>query len=120
MTLSWAELWVLHFGIKIAQELALNKVVFESDSLVVVNMVSKGSTPVIHLKSLLEEISTLPRSADWQTKVLHVFRESNFCADFLAKCGMDGPPLFNLVNSVSPMLGLYISSNCRGSPRLVN
>lgn len=81
-------------GIMLAHNLALGKVIFEYDSSLVVNFVTRGSTSNLLLKSLLQEILSLVRLTDWQMQIKHVSCEANMCADFLAKHGIS---LFTLL-----------------------
>lgn len=83
-----AELQAFLHGIRVAKSLDLRKVMFETDSLLIVQMVASGSTSYLQLKSLLEEIISLFHSPDWQVSLQHVFRGSNKCDDFLAKSGL--------------------------------
>lgn len=116
-----AELHAFHLGLKVARDLALERVIFEIDSSVVVNIVARGSSTKLHIKSLLEEILSIICLPDWEVQVEHVFRKSNRCADFLGKSGFDAPPQLSLVDVINPLLSLYIENDCRGcyAPRLV-
>lgn len=76
-----AEMKAMLYGIQMARDLNLKKIIVESDSSIVVSIISRGFTPKPHLKSLLEEILNLIRLVDSQVTV--AYREANQSADFL-------------------------------------
>lgn len=84
---TWAELWALRLGIKLAKSFSLSQVIFELDSQVVVNMIQLRGSHNHFLQSLLDKILDLLNSPNWRTTVSHVYREANCCADFLANKG---------------------------------
>lgn len=92
-----AEFRALLHGIEVTKCLALERVVFETDSTIVVNLISICSSINPQIQSLLGEISVLLQSSSWHTRVQHAFRESNKCADFLAQCGFDASMHVQLV-----------------------
>lgn len=110
----WAELWALRLGIRLAREMWLPRVIFEMDSLVVVNMVREGSTKVAHLRPLLHEIVDVLKQNDWQINMEHVHREANHCADWLASKGHSVLLDWVLVDSPCSMLGLLLADDARG------
>lgn len=102
----WAELWALCLGIKLARKLQLCHVMFEMDSLSVVNMVHLGGTVNAFFRPLLEEILLELQHSDWRASVSHIYREVNRCADYLAKQTLHASFVLVLLDSVSPMLGI--------------
>lgn len=80
-------LWGLFLGIKLARELSLPFVIFEMDSHVMVNLVSKGSTHNVLVQLMLDDILRLLHLPDWQTSIVLTYHEANRCADFLANLG---------------------------------
>jgi ribonuclease HI len=118
----WAELWALRIGIEMANQLNIKNVIFEMDSLVVVNMVNLGSSPNAFLQPLLQEVITLLRHPGWSTSVCHVYREANRCADLLANLGHTSLDFnCNFIDVFSPTLKLLLEDDVRGVsfPRLI-
>ncbi|KAF7830841.1 reverse transcriptase [Senna tora] len=80
-----AELWAIALGIKLAKDLACERLVVESDSLYAVNLITDNNICVSHALGPLTQFcrSTLRDFSDVQIR--HTFREGNSCADSLAK-----------------------------------
>lgn len=117
-----AELLALLNDLRVARNLGLPKVIFETDSKAIINYVLRGSIINFQLKSLLEEIISFFRLPDWQILLQHSFKEANKCADFLAKSGLEAPQGFHLVDAISPALGTFVLNDCKGdfTPRFVS
>lgn len=113
----WAELWGHYLGIKLARQPGLHWVVFELDSMVIVDMVNAEVTANASLRPLLQHISCMLRDPSWRTSVVHTFRETNGCADFLARKGHESSSSFEWVvlDRVCPSLGLLIANYVRGT-----
>lgn len=80
------ELLAIFHGLELAWNLEHRQVECFSDSLLAVNLIQ---TPPSHFHVevvLLHHILSLMHR-DWNTRVTHVLREENACADFLAKAG---------------------------------
>ncbi|KAF7805417.1 reverse transcriptase [Senna tora] len=79
------ELWAIALGIKLAKDLACERLVVESDSLYAVNLITDNNICVSHALGPLTQFcrSTLRDFSDVQIR--HTFREGNSCADSLAK-----------------------------------
>ena len=76
-----AELWALRDGLYLAIQLGINFLEVEFDAKVIVEMLNSTNcsnrkhSPMLHdCRSLLSRLT--------QTRVVHVFREANKCADF--------------------------------------
>jgi hypothetical protein len=105
-----------------ANQLNIRNVIFEMDSLVVVNMVNSGSTPNAFLQPLLQEVISLLHRPGWRTSVSHVYREANRCADLLANLGHSSLDFNCNFLNVSPFaLKLLLEDDVRGVsfPRFV-
>ena len=116
-----AELWALRDGLYLTFQLGINILEIELDAKEIVEMINstdcsnRKHSPLLHdCRSLLAMFT--------QAWVIHVFREANKCADFLARrgCSMredfvifDAPPSANLVNL------LVLDVNGRSDMRLV-
>ncbi|KAF7832302.1 putative ribonuclease h protein [Senna tora] len=80
-----AEMWALALGIKLAKDLACERLVVESDSMSTVNMLSDQNTCISHaLGALIHYCRSILRDFS-DVQIRHTFREGNMCADTLAK-----------------------------------
>ncbi|XP_042965908.1 uncharacterized protein LOC122299590 [Carya illinoinensis] len=78
-----AELRALYYGLKYCKDLALEKIEIEVDSLLVANWLRGGRCSIWYLEDYWEEIQDILNTLVF--KVMHVFREGNAGADFLAR-----------------------------------
>ena len=81
-----AEIHALMIGIKLCWEAGYKKLVCFSDSLHVVQLLSKKVSRLHHYANLLELIK-IYLVKEWNISIHHIFREGNSCADILAKLG---------------------------------
>ncbi|KAK0587703.1 hypothetical protein LWI29_027305 [Acer saccharum] len=81
-----AEFWGLFEGLGMAWRKGFRKIVVETDSMSVLQLIDKESTNNHPLFSILQSCKSLI-SKDWICSVKHVFREGNMVADGLAKMG---------------------------------
>ena len=81
-----AELWGMFEGLVYARRLGFVVVELNTDSVTVAQVISTGNLKSPVGASLLRSICWL-LALDWEVKVLHVYRESNQCADALATIG---------------------------------
>jgi hypothetical protein len=86
----YAEMRALLLGIKLARNMELTQVIFETDSLFMMTAIIRRSTSISYLKCLLEEVLNLLYLPDWKASVSHCFREAYCCANFLAHEGHNG------------------------------
>ncbi|CAL9018329.1 unnamed protein product [Prunus brigantina] len=70
----------------IAAELGLHQIIVNSDSALVVDMINGDWVDSRPMSVLLTKCRELWKS-QWNCSILHVYRETNFAADFLAKIG---------------------------------
>ena len=78
-----AELWVVLHGLKMAWENGNRKVRLEVDSSQVINWLQLPDVPNLICKNVLLEIKAWLAS-QWEVQTIHVFREANRAADYLA------------------------------------
>lgn len=100
--LFWAEMWALLLGVCLVQSMALPEVIFELDSLSIVQAIKSGNSAAPALQPILDEVLSLLRLPDWKTFVVHTFREANRCADLLANLGHGTPFSWTLLDSAPP------------------
>ena len=83
-----AELWGVYEGLKLAQNRGFKVVIVQVDSQVIVNILKGKKDGSAQGWSLVRKIRLL-FSADWRTKVFHVYREANIWAHMLAKMAIN-------------------------------
>ena len=122
-----AEWWALRDGLTLAIQLGCQHLEVELDAKVIVELLKSNSTPNRNYSPLLHDCRMLLDQLQ-QVRVVHVFREANMCADFLARWGccmqddfviFDQPPTVEFL----PILyaDMYGVSCCRlTSPSLVS
>ena len=81
-----AEWWALRDGLILAIQLGINQLEVELDAKVIVELLNGAECPNRSYSPLLNDCRSLITRLV-QTRVGHVFRETNQCADFLAKRG---------------------------------
>ncbi|KAL5777486.1 hypothetical protein ACOSP7_010412 [Xanthoceras sorbifolium] len=81
-----AELWGICKGLKFGLQAGYSKTIVETDSLDIVNLLSKDTNHNHPSFSLIQNCK-IYLAADWCCSVTHVYRERNFVADRLAKLG---------------------------------
>lgn len=71
---------------------------------------------------LLREVLSILRQRDRSTSLVHIYREANRNADFLANKGHFANFEWTLVNSVPPLLRIILAYDVKGSslPRLIS
>ncbi|CAN1229118.1 Putative ribonuclease H protein At1g65750 [Linum perenne] len=81
-----AELRAIIEGLKLAWSLGIKKVAIQSDSAAAVAMLQAGGCPVHKHSALITEFQDL-RARQWEVSIVHIFREANCCADYMANLG---------------------------------
>ncbi len=85
-----AEYRALLYCLKKATELSCSILIVHSDSeLLVKQMRGEYRVKTPHLRGFFEEAKELIDAAPYQFDIVHIERESNRDADFLANCGID-------------------------------
>jgi ribonuclease HI len=79
-----AELRALLDGLQLALELHITHLDIEMDSLVAVDLVSSKSVANVFLSSIVDDCRCMMERFDSVT-LKHIYRESNACADLLAR-----------------------------------
>lgn len=83
-----AKLAGLFRGLQLAMEMNIHRLQCYSDSVIDVELVSKGGGELHHYASLIRSIHEL-LELEWEVEPVHTFREGNNCADFMAQLGVD-------------------------------
>ncbi|KAJ1410831.1 Ribonuclease H domain [Sesbania bispinosa] len=81
-----AELQGIRSGLQLAWNKNYRKIVYFTDSLHAIHLINEGDIAYHRYASLIREIRGLFRR-DWEASIKHIFREDNYCADYLAKNG---------------------------------
>ncbi|KAE8722050.1 hypothetical protein F3Y22_tig00014444pilonHSYRG00149 [Hibiscus syriacus] len=97
-----AELWGIYMGLSVAWDRNYRRIIVESDTTEVVNMIN-GSAVVQRFSTLLPHVQELTRR-DWQLKFQSIPRAGNKVADGLARMAWLLPVAFVLHNEVSEEL----------------
>ncbi|KAI9177802.1 hypothetical protein LWI28_019458 [Acer negundo] len=90
-----AELWCMYDGLKMAWDSSFRKIIIKTDSISVIQLLSKAIPTNHPLFSIVVEYSAL-MAADWSCALIHVYREENRVADGLAHLRMSTVKLFLL------------------------
>lgn len=81
-----AELWALYFGLKLTSRLNCTNIQVESDSSIVVNLVTDQVDDTHPLHGLIADCKRLLHGS-WVCRIQHIYRECNDVADGLAHMG---------------------------------
>ena len=107
------ELWGLLEGLKLATSLNISKLIVQMDAAIVVDLIVNNSSDNMLFNPLLFGCSNLLDRIPHNT-IVHIFKETNQCADCLAKKGLKAQnPLFTFCSpptDVYPLLLADISN----------
>ncbi|KAH9792364.1 putative ribonuclease H protein [Citrus sinensis] len=119
-TITGAELWGLYQGLCLAWDNGIQQLQVEVDSLCVTRLVADDEIRPNGHASLVRGIKEL-LNRTWQVQVKHVYRESNFAADFLANSALSLPVGLHIFNSLPLGAGFWIRHDSIGvsHPRFV-
>lgn len=115
-----AELWGVLQGLKLAWVLGFRKVLVETDSLLVKNLIGKKLKLCHPLFSLVVQCQgSICR--DWIVQFRHIYREANHVADFLASFALSFPLGFHVLESPPVGSSSLLFDDARGvsTPRFV-
>ena len=87
-----AELWALRDGLNLASSLGIESLIIQLDALAIVHLLN-NSAANLYLEPLLSDCRNLLRTFP-RTRIEHVYREANQCADALAKLGAKFSAMF--------------------------
>jgi ribonuclease HI len=115
-------MWSLVHAMRMARQLQIDQVIFETDSSLVATTFLTPTTAISYPKPLLEEVLNLLNLPNWSASVHHCFREANHCADMLAKQGHEAPFIPAVVNSDYNFLNALLLLDCKdySVPRLIS
>lgn len=109
-----AELLALKHGLALAWDQGFRHVVCEFDALDIVNLFNANENLQLHsFAKVVIEIAEL-LNQNWIVKLLHVFRETNACANFLAKLGVRSSQPWKTWLDPPPLLGSLLLKDSLG------
>ncbi|KAF7824182.1 putative ribonuclease H-like domain, reverse transcriptase zinc-binding domain-containing protein [Senna tora] len=116
-----AEIWGCLEGLELALKSGFDSVWLESDSLLAVNFIRNGCNDDHVCAGLIKRVRSLMAHFRY-VKILHIFREANGVADFLAGEAVRKKSSFYFDNILPECCKLLILDDVRGvgRPRLVN
>ncbi|KAL5817729.1 hypothetical protein ACOSQ3_026107 [Xanthoceras sorbifolium] len=83
------ELWGLLKGLKAAWDRGFRRVMVETDSMAVVEVLKKRAAANHPVFGLLNQCHNLLNDENWRCNLVHIFRECNRVADMLSNMGKD-------------------------------
>ena len=102
-----AELWAAYIGLQLTWDRGYRKVILESDSRVVIGLM-QGDTPSMDRNYTLTMQIRDMLERDWEIQTVHIFREANCVADWLANYGLSRDVLDSQTDVLTdPPSGLY-------------
>ena len=107
------KLEALRRGLLLAWDRGISRLVCNSDSKLVVNLMVK-LFDVHHMFALFIGDILILLARDWHVLVTHTFRECNFSADYLAKTGACGTNTFVVWHSPSVEMRLLLEGDLAG------
>lgn len=105
-----AELWGVYYGLYLAWDRKVSRLMVEVDSEMVVGFLKTGINDT-HPLSFLVRLCHGFISRDWIVRIDHVYREANFLADGLAEFAFSLPLGFHLLHSVPEAVASVMSAD---------
>lgn len=109
----WVELWAIFSVISLAWDRNLRRVIIESNSLVVVNLIYGGCFILHPYASLVNQIRAWLHR-EWEVTCVHVRREANQVADCLAEMTLELPFGLHLLELCPPRCSSLLLSDVAG------
>lgn len=104
-----AEIWAIRDGLVLAIQRGFQNLIVESDSRIAVLLLLKGSVSTHPLSTLILDCRMLMQQF-LQIQLVNIVRESNMCADQLAKMGLSLSPSFCIFEHCPPTVaGLCVA-----------
>ncbi|CAI0467081.1 unnamed protein product [Linum tenue] len=101
-SITHAELGGIVHGLRMAWEEGSRKVILQTDSTTAINLLKDADCHNPHYTLIAAIRELLAR--DWEIELVHVFREGNYVADYLASIGHSLPIGVHLIDIPSPTL----------------
>ena len=94
-----SELWACLTGLRLSWDMGFRKIILESDSTCVIELLTSNLNTSHAEYSLHKEIHDII-NRDWEIKITFASRDSNGAVDLLAKWGLNVPHGFHFVTSI--------------------
>lgn len=116
-----AEVVALTKGLELARELQISKLIVQMDNLVCVTMINKRDWGRNDCSHMLKRCIDLSQHEEWEVRVVHIYREGNRAADWLANPGVSKLLPSIIFSSAPNGLGSILDEDLRGVvvPRLI-
>ena len=109
-----AELVAVWQGLKLAWDMGFKFIHLELDSMTVLNwLIEKTANFPTNIMPLILDCRNL-LDRDWEVRVLHVYRETNACADALAKRGTHQHHALSVYSSCPSFVYVYYIRDMAG------
>ncbi|KAF7805662.1 aspartic proteinase-like protein 2 [Senna tora] len=109
----WAELRGVLDGLDLLWSKGFRRVVIESDSEVALDLIKNGVDQSHHVSGLVHQIRSLINQ-NWDAELVHVFREANHAADFMAKLSHSLPNGLHVFERPQAGLGKILANDLYG------
>lgn len=93
MPILLVKLKAIQQGLILARQGGYVRVMCESDSMEAIRLVLEADEPYHHYGAIVANIRRMMKE-EWEVSLNHVYKQANFCADFLAKSGAAGDDSF--------------------------
>ncbi|KAL9224347.1 hypothetical protein vseg_000390 [Gypsophila vaccaria] len=115
-----AEVMALVRGLALAKELDLPRLIIQSDSQIVVELM-KGNETMLSRPYVIKNCKELIECHQWRVEMQHIYREANTCADWLANLAIDQDELLTCFENPPPCLSYLMHQDICGVawPRMV-
>jgi ribonuclease HI len=96
-----SELWGILSALQVAKEKGFTRVMFESDSATIVDLIVKECPPNHPYSSIITRIDRL-KMQDWEVSFHRIYRQANQIANWLAKHALTIPTGTHILNNPLP------------------
>ncbi|OMP01704.1 reverse transcriptase [Corchorus capsularis] len=112
-----AELQAIRRGLQLVWDCGYRVLICESDALVAIDLVRNGDVMIHPLGCLIADIRSL-LNREWRCTLQHIYREGNFCADWLANAACSLDEELELIANPPDDMRMLLDADARQRPRL--
>lgn len=109
-----AELLALCKGLEMAQNLQIRQLVVQVDNLSCVQILQRNATGDGECAHLINQCNQMINDSSWKIKIMHVYREGNRAADWLANQGVSQDNRLTFLDSIPIALARILDEDSRG------
>ena len=116
-----AEIMALLRGLELARNLQIPKLVVQMDNLACVKLMQQNDPSGGECIHLIKRCHELLRKEDWEVHIMHIYREGNRAADWLANQGVAQPHRIVILEDIPIALRRIVNEDVWGvaMPRLI-